>query len=456
MFEGLRVIFVEDDPAVRHAVEQTLGLSDIAVELHATGESALKSITEYLPGILLVDYQLPGMNGIVLLELARAIDPTLPVILLTAHGDVAIAVKAMRAGAYDFIEKSVSSSDLVGVIMRALEKRRLTFEINDLRKKLEQKSGIDSILIGDSASMVALRRSILKLSDVTPDVLIQGETGSGKELVARALHKCSASRDGRFVAINCGAIPETMFESELFGHERGAFTGAHSLRIGKIEHAAGGTLFLDEVEAMPLSLQVKLLRVLQFRQVERLGSNKVLDIPVRIIAATKTDLKVASDNGRFRSDFYFRLGVVSLSIPPLRDRREDILQLFEHHVLMAASRYRRQEPVLTDQLLQDLVSYNWPGNVRELSNVADRFVLGLLPERFNGGTSFNQIVPGESIDKSLKDAVADFERSIIVETLRRNHGDVAVVGEILGMPKKTLYDKMRRYALSSNEFREPH
>lgn len=451
MFEGLRVLFVEDDPAVRHATAQTLGLSDIAVELHATAESALKSITEFLPGILLVDFQLPGMDGIALLERARAIDPTLPVIVLTGHGDVAIAVKAMRAGAYDFIEKSVSSEFLVGVIVRALEKRRLTFEVNDLRKRLERKSGIENILIGDSASMVALRRSIMTLSDVTPDVLIQGETGSGKELVARALHKFSPSRDGQFVAINCGAIPETMFESELFGHERGAFTGAHALRIGKIEHAAGGTLFLDEVEAMPLILQVKLLRVLQFRQLERLGSNKVLDIPVRIIAATKTDLKAESDTGRFRSDFYFRLSVVTLSIPPLRDRREDILQLFEHHVSLAATRYRRQESVVTDQLLRDLVSYNWPGNVRELGNVADRFVLGLLPERFSGNTSLNR--SDESTDRSLKDVVADFERSVIVETLRRNHGDVAVVGEILGMPKKTLYDKMRRYALSGDEFR---
>ena len=228
MFEGLRVILVEDDPVVRHATAQILGLADIAVELHATAESALKSITECFPGILLVDFQLPGMNGIALLEHAMAIDQTLPVIVLTGHGDITIAVKAMRAGAYDFIEKSVSNDFLIGVIMRAMEKRRLTFEISDLRKKLKQRSGIESILIGGSELMVALRRSILALSDVTPDVLIQGETGSGKELVARALHKCSPSRDGQFVAINCGAIPETMFESELFGHEKGAFTGAHT------------------------------------------------------------------------------------------------------------------------------------------------------------------------------------------------------------------------------------
>jgi two-component system C4-dicarboxylate transport response regulator DctD len=303
------------------------------------------------------------------------------------------------------------------------------------------------MLIGDSLAMVALRNSILKLSDVTPDVLIHGETGSGKELVARALHECSPLRDGPFVAINCGAIPESMFESELFGHEKGAFTGAQALRIGKIEHASGGTLFLDEVEAMPMALQVKLLRVLQFRQLERLGSNKLIDVPVRVVAATKLDLKAACDMGRFRSDLYFRFNVVTLGIPPLRERREDIPQLFEHHVLLGAARYKREAPIVTDQLMRDLVSFDWPGNVRELGNVADRFVLGLLGGRFNSDAA------NESADRSLKDVVGDFERGLIIETLRRHHGDVLAVSESLGIPKKTLYDKMRRYALSGEEYR---
>ena len=277
--------------------------------------------------------------------------------------------------------------------------------------------------------------------------LIQGETGSGKELVARALHECSPLRDGPFVAINCGAIPESMFESELFGHEKGAFTGAQALRIGKVEHASGGTLFLDEVETMPMALQVKLLRVLQFRQLERLGSNKLIDVPVRVVAATKLDLKAACDMGRFRSDLYFRFNVVTLAIPPLRERREDIPQLFEHHVLLGAARYKREAPIVTDQLMRDLVSFDWPGNVRELGNVADRFVLGLL------GGGFNSDAANESADRSLKNVVGDFERGLIIETLRRHHGDVLAVSESLGIPKKTLYDKMRRYALSGEEFR---
>jgi two-component system C4-dicarboxylate transport response regulator DctD len=447
MYDGLRVMFVEDDPAVRAATAQTLDLAGFEIEQHASAESALKNLKEYFPGILLVDFQLTGMNGIALLERAMTIDRSLPVIIVTGHGDISIAVKAMHAGAYDFLEKPVSNDFLVGVVTRAMEKRRLTFEVSDLRRRLEQKTGIDSILIGDSLAMVALRNSILRLSDVTPDVLIHGETGSGKELVARALHECSPLRNGPFVAINCGAIPESMFESELFGHEKGAFTGAQALRIGKIEHASGGTLFLDEVETMPMALQVKLLRVLQFRQLERLGSNKLIDVPVRVVAATKLDLKAACDMGRFRSDLYFRFNVVSLVIPPLRERREDIPQLFEHHVLLGAARYKREAPFVTDQLMRDLVSFDWPGNVRELGNVADRFVLGLLGGRFNSDAA------NESADRSLKDVVGDFERGLIIETLRRYHGDVLAVSESLGIPKKTLYDKMRRYALSGEEYR---
>ena len=447
MYDGLRVMFVEDDPAVRAATAQTLDLAGFEIEQHASAESALKNLKEYFPGVLLVDFQLTGMNGIALLERAMTIDRSLPVIIVTGHGDISIAVKAMHAGAYDFLEKPVSNDFLIGVVTRAMEKRRLTFEVSDLRRRLEQKTGIDSMLIGDSLAMVALRNSILKLSDVTPDVLIHGETGSGKELVARALHECSPLRDGPFVAINCGAIPESMFESELFGHEKGAFTGAQALRIGKVEHASGGTLFLDEVETMPMALQVKLLRVLQFRQLERLGSNKLINVPVRVVAATKLDLKAACDMGRFRSDLYFRFNVVNLAIPPLRERREDIPQLFEHHVLLAAARYKREAPIVTDQLMRDLVSFDWPGNVRELGNVADRFVLGLLGRRFNSDAA------NESADRSLKDVVGDFERGLIIETLRRHHGDVLAVSESFGIPKKTLYDKMRRYALSGEEFR---
>jgi len=447
MYNDLRVMLVEDDVAVSAATAQTLGLAGFELELHGSPESALRHLKEFFPGILLIDFQRPGGHALALLERAMKIDRALPVIIVTGGGDISMAVKAMHAGAYDFLEKPVCDDLLIGVVRQAMEKRRLAFQASDLRRRLEPKTGIDSALIGDSTAMIALRNNIRKLSDVAPDVLIHGETGSGKELVARALHDCSPVRSGPFVAINCGAIPETMFESELFGHEKGAFTGAQTQRIGKIEYASGGTLFLDEVEAMPMALQVKLLRVLQFRQLERLGSNRLIDVPVRVVAATKTDLKAASDIGQFRSDLYFRFNVVTLSVPALRERREDIPQLFEHHVLLAAARYKRMPPVVTDQLMRDLVLADWPGNVRELGNAADRFVLGLLGGRFNTSST------NENENKSLKDVVGDFERGLIVETLRKHHGGVLVASEILGIPKKTLYDKMRRYALSENEYR---
>ena len=447
MYSDLRVMLVEDEVAISAGTAQALGLAGFELELHDSADSALRSLKDFFPGVLLIDFQQAGVSGIALLERALKIDPMLPVVMITGGGDISTAVRAMHAGAYDFLEKPVADDVLIRVVGQAMDKRRLAFQAGDMRRRLEPRAGIDRALIGDSPSMAALRNSIFKLSDVAPDVLIHGETGSGKELVARALHDCSPLRDGPFVAINCGAIPETMFESELFGHEKGAFTGAQTQRIGKIEYASNGTLFLDEVEAMPMALQVKLLRVLQFRQLERLGSNRLIDVPVRVIAATKTDLKAASALGQFRSDLFFRFNVVTLHIPPLRERREDIPQLFEHHVLLAAARYKRKPPVVSDRLMRDLVLFDWPGNVRELGNAADRFVLGVLGGRFGAGSN------NESDNKSLKDVVGDFERGLIVETLRKHQGGVLVASEILGIPKKTLYDKMRRYALSEDEYR---
>jgi two-component system C4-dicarboxylate transport response regulator DctD len=354
-----------------------------------------------------------------------------------------MAVQAMRSGAYDFLEKPTPSELLVGAAKRALDRRRLTFEMAELRRKLREKDGIERILIGKSAGIAGLRRDILQLAEAGPDVLIVGETGSGKELVARCLHEASPARDKPFVAINCGAIPETMFESELFGHERGAFTGAQMQRIGKIEYASGGTLFLDEVESMPMAMQVKLLRVLQFRQVERLGSNKPIPVALRVVAATKTDLAALAEKQEFRSDLYFRLNVVSLEIPPLRARREDIPLIFEHQVAQAAQRYGRERPPVAEGLMRELMAHDWPGNVRELANVADRFVLGVLPGRFREAAG----------RRGLADLVADFERGLIVEALRRHAGNVAAAADALLVPKKTLYDKLKRYELSSEDYR---
>jgi two-component system, NtrC family, C4-dicarboxylate transport response regulator DctD len=445
--QQLKVLFVEDDPAVRFGGEQALNLAGIHVEAFGSAEAVRPHVHPYFPGILVADVKLPGTDGLQLLDEALRIDPTLPVILVTGHGDIGMAVQAMKAGAYDFIEKPFASDYLISSVQRALEKRQLTFEIDALRCKLEDRQGIEGILIGHSILIENLRRSILKLSNSSPDVIVTGETGTGKELVARCLHQYSRLRDRHFVPVNCAAIPEQIFESEFFGHEPGAFTGAQKRRIGKFEHAAGGTLLLDEIELLPLPIQTKLLRALQERQIERLGSNELLDVEVRIVAATKTDMAQLVEQHRFRQDLYYRLDVVRLEVPPLRDRREDIPLLFEHFALQAAQRYRQPAPMATDQLVRELMAHSWPGNVRELRNVADRFVLGVLDSPY--------VMDGQPdlAVRSLADQVDDFERSIIVEQLRRQHGGVVATSEALGIPKKTLYDKIRRHEIMPESFR---
>jgi two-component system C4-dicarboxylate transport response regulator DctD len=298
--------------------------------------------------------------------------------------------------------------------------------------------------------MQALRRTVLDLAGTTADVLIYGETGSGKDLVARCLHDYSPRRGGPFVPINCGGLPDALVESELFGHEAGAFTGAQKARAGKLEAADGGTLFLDEIESMPLGVQVKLLRVLQERTVERLGSNRAVPVDCRVVAASKTDLLAASEAGRFRADLYYRIGVAFIHLPPLRERREDIGMLFEHFTLLAASRYGRELPVPSPAQQAELLAYDWPGNLRELGNVATRFVLGLGGSRLTpGGTG--PAAPASAL--SLHDQIDQFERALIADALRRHGGDVTASAKALQLPKQTLYDKMKRLQMQGADYR---
>jgi two-component system C4-dicarboxylate transport response regulator DctD len=366
---------------------------------------------------------------------------------VTGHGDISMAVGAMRDGAYDFIAKPYSSEQLVEAVQRALETRRLMLEVAALRHRIANGEGIEAMLLGDSAAMRDLRRLILDLADESADVLIYGETGTGKELVARCLHQFSSRRAHNFVALNCGAIPENIFESEVFGHEAGAFTGAAKRQIGKIEHAHKGSLFLDEIESMPMSLQVKMLRVLQERYVERLGSNHPVPVDVRVIAAAKVDLKEWSDQGKFRSDLYYRLNLIVLNLPPLRERREDIPLLFEHFMLGAAARYKRTAPTVPGPLMQSLMAHDWPGNVRELRNIAERFVLGLA----SGGDGL--LAARNAAPVPLADQVGAFERAVIEQELRRTAGSVVDVSAALGMPKQTLYYKMQKYGLTPDDYR---
>ena len=298
-----------------------------------------------MPFVVVCDVRLRGKSGLEWLSDLRRLDQDLPVILITGHGDISMAVQAMRNGAYDFIEKPCSSEQLVSVVRRAAEKRRLTLEVRSLRSALADRQGIEASLLGRSPQIQEVRRLVSTLAATNVDVTIYGETGTGKEVVARCLHNHSGRRGGNYVAVNCGGLPESLVESELFGHEVGAFTGATRQRIGKIEYANGGTLFLDEIESMPLSVQVKLLRALQDRSIERVGSNKPISVDCRVVAASKTNLLELSEKKVFRADLYYRLGVAFIELPPLRERREDIPLLFEHFTLDAARRFERDAPI---------------------------------------------------------------------------------------------------------------
>lgn len=310
-----KVLFIDDEKHIRQANRQTLELAGLEVVASDCAEEVFDIITKDWPGVIVCDIRLPGMNGMELQEKINLMDRDLPVILITGHGDVSTAVKAMRNGAYDFLEKPYAPERFIKTVTRALEKRMLTLENRLLRSELEVHSAPGPRIIGVTPATKRLRATIAQIADTGADVLIVGETGTGKELVARSLHEHSRRRNKNFVAVNCGAIAENLIESELLGHEAGAFTDAKNKRVGKLEHANGGTLMLDEIESMPLQMQVHLLRVLQERAVERLGSNKLIPLDIRVVAAAKVDLKEASDRNEFRKDLYYRLNVVCIDIP---------------------------------------------------------------------------------------------------------------------------------------------
>lgn len=445
------IIFIDDEKHIRLANKQTLELADLVVSCHDCAEDVLPLLSMEWPGVVVCDIRLPNMDGLEFLIRARKIDPHLPIILITGHGDVSTAVQAMRDGAYDFIEKPYSSERLVKTVQRALEKRALTLENRSLRRELEAHSALGPRILGKTPAMEHLRTTIAQLADTGADVLVLGETGTGKELVARSLHEHSNRRTRNFVAVNCGAVSETMIESELFGHEAGAFTDARTRRIGKFEHANGGTLLLDEIESMPLRIQIHLLRVLQERSLERLGSNELIDLDLRIVAASKVDLRQLAETGEFRKDLYYRLNVVCLEIPPLRERREDIPLLFHHFLLVAGHRYQQEVPLPGTTQMNALMAYSWPGNVRELRNLAERYVL--LGSQYDW--SLERLLSGIEVGqkRNLPQQVDCFERSLIEQALVASNGSIKDVMEALAIPRKTLYDKMRKYGLEKRDYK---
>ena len=438
--EGLKVLIVEDDTEVLLGCQQAMQLADVDVLTAPSAEKAKPILETGFNGVVVTDMRLPGMDGLRFLRQARGIDADLPVIMITGHGDVTLAVEAMRSGAYDFIQKPFNSAHLVEVVKRAMEKRALTQEIGLLRRQLEHRDGIEARLIGRSPQMEKVRRRIMDIADADVDVLVIGETGTGKEMVARCLHDLSKRSSQNYVALNCGGLPDNLLDSELFGHEPGAFTGAQKRRVGKIEHANGGTLFLDEVESMPVAMQIKLLRVLQERCIERLGSNQLIPVTCRVVAGSKEDLKALYAQQKFRADLYYRLNVVTIELPPLRERREDIPALYDYFLLQAATRHGRPPAVVQPEEIHLLMAHDWPGNIRELRNLAECHALGIARGAATPGQGARRV--------SLTEAVETFERALIAAELGRQQGNGTRASEALGIARTTLHDKMRKYGLT--------
>ncbi|MBR0726361.1 sigma-54-dependent transcriptional regulator [Bradyrhizobium manausense] len=448
------VLVVDDEEIVRNSVRQWLELGGFTVRAAAGADEALRLVQEILPDAVLTDFRMPHRSGLELMRDIHRVDPDIPVVLLTAHGDVPLAVAAMREGAYDLLQKPHDPELLSAVMMRAVERRRLKLQLRQLSDRLAAPGEIDARLIGLSRPMNAVRASVLELAGHDRDVIVTGETGTGKEVVARALHDFGPRAKAPFVAVNCAAIPAELFESELFGHEAGAFTGARGARIGKFEHANGGTLLLDEIESMPLPFQAKILRALQERTIERIGSNKLLPVDVRVVAAAKGDLAAESRQGRFRSDLYFRLAAAEIHLPALRARGNDVLLLFEHFAAAAAKGAGRTMSPLRADDLDALLAHDWPGNVRELKNVAERYALGLAATGRSVAEILRRGEPGAP-QRTLADRVAAYERALIEAALREHDWSIAAVTEELGVPRRTLNEKMAKYALARPGRKDP-
>jgi two-component system C4-dicarboxylate transport response regulator DctD len=443
-----RVLLVDDEAPIRQAVTQWLGLAGFETVVHEKATGALDLLNTDFSGVLVTDLKMEGMDGMELLRRAQQIDPELPVVVITGHGDVQTAVEAMRLGAYDFIEKPFAPERFLEVIRRASEKRQLTVENRRLRRAVGEQT-LASRIIGTSKAAELLRAQVAELAGTDASVILYGATGVGKDLVARCLHDFSRRSKGNYVAVNCAAVPDTMVESEFFGHSAGAFTSAIKARTGKLEHASGGTLFLDEIDSMPLPTQAKLLRALQERAIERLGSNRSIPVDLRAIAASKIDLRSAIAEGIFRADLYYRLSVVELFIPPLRERIEDIPLLFEFFTTSAAAAHARELRPVAQATMNMLVAHDWPGNVRELRNVAERYALGLREPLLG-----QQQTP-DSAPQSLATQVEAFERTLIERCLVETGGRINAVMERLDIPRRTLSEKMVRHGLDRRRFLEP-
>ena len=435
------IFLVDDEVEILRACSQTFQLEGFPIRTFGSGDEVLPHIYENWLGTVITDVRMPGMDGLELFRRIREKSADIPVIILTGHGDVPMAMEAMHSGAFDFLEKPCPPEQLIGVAVRALDARRNALERNLIKRRVE-KGGADltATILGESKAIKELRQIVASLAVIDVDVLLIGETGVGKELAARCLHNIGQRRKGQFVPVNCGAIPVELVESELFGHEKGAFTNALNRRIGRIETADGGTLFLDEIESMPPDVQVRLLRALQERKIERLGSSNSIDVDFRIVAASKVDLRMAVKNGSFREDLFYRLNVARVSVPTLKDRGEDIMLIFYYYIRVMAQKFGREEPNVTRSLRERLLRYHWPGNVRELRNVAQQFVLGLELDLDENEKKQEH----QKFEKGFDELVNDYEKMLIINALDHTNGRIEKAANVLQIPRKRLYLRMQK------------
>jgi two-component system response regulator HydG len=447
-----RVLVVDDDPDMRALVEAALREVGFSSRLCASAEEGLAALPIDDFDVVVADLQMPGMNGLELCERIVAARPDLPVVMITAHGTLDAAVGAIRAGAYDFVTKPIKLQPFQLTVERAARHRELAGEVRRLREAAQPQAFTG--IVGDSPAMRSVLDMVARVATTDSTVLITGESGTGKELVARAIHQRSRRASGPFVAINCAAVPETLLESELFGHAKGAFTDAKTARAGLFLQASGGTLFLDEIGEMPASLQAKLLRVLQERTVRPVGGDHEVPFDARVVAATNRDLEAAVEEGRFREDLFYRIHVVRIELPPLKARGNDVLAIAQQALERAARSAQKKVTGISGAAAEKLLAYGWPGNVRELQNAIESAValtryqeltVEDLPEKVRDYRSSHVLVAGD--DPEQLPTMDEVEKRYILRVIDAVHGNKALAARILGLDRKTLYRKLERYGI---------
>ena len=447
------ILIVDDEDAQRSVLKGYLEKKGYRIFSASSGNEGIKTVQNNIIDIILSDFKMPDRTGLEVLEEVKKINPEISFVILTAYGTIENAVKAMRLGAFDYISKPVDLDELDLMIERIIENRNLKSENQILKNQLKEKFKIDSF-ISQSPKMEEVLSVASRAADSRATVLITGESGTGKEVLAKSIHYVSSRKDKPFVAVNIPALPETLLESELFGHEKGAFTGAEKSKKGRFELAHEGTIFLDEIGDIPINLQVKLLRVLQEHQIEKLGSTETVNIDVRIIAATHQHLEQKIKDGSFREDLFYRLNIVSLNIPPLRERKEDILPLIEHFIEKYSKENGRENLSLSKETVDTLIKYNFPGNVRELENIIERAVVlsrgntitvNDLPNVVKGFKAEKEIPANE--ETTLIEQVEELEKKLIFDALTKSNGNQSQAGRLLGLTERNLRYKMQKYGI---------